>query len=177
MKYFVLAAVILPTLALAQETKIDKLVVEYQQRGVVQVQPNDPHAEIRRLKNELIDLRVERDLLQGQVRYLEQEAQRVKVNNKDCTNKTQCIPLEQVQKDKIVTHIVYSLSLYRLAEALNKSAPTTDVEAHKRAQRVMKSALEDLESLGFDTKNPANFPTVEELMKQLDTQAIGANRR
>ncbi len=41
----------------------------------------------------------------------------------------------------------------------------------------MKSALEDLESLGFDTKDPANFPTVEELMKQLDTQAIGANRR
>ncbi len=88
MKYFVLAAVLLPTLSLAQETKIDKLVVEYQQRGVVQVQPNDPHAEIRRLKNELIDLRVERDLLQGQVRYLEQETQRIqqviKANNKDC---------------------------------------------------------------------------------------------
>lgn len=178
MKFLVLtAALLLPMAVFAETTKIDELMVEYQQRGVVKTE-TDPQAEIRRLKNEIIDLRVERDALQGQVRFLEQEssAKVIKADSVNCVKKN-CVSLEDVQKERIVTHIVYSLSLYRLAEALDKSASKMDVEAHKKAQRVMERAIKDLELLGFDTKDPSNFPTVDELMRQLDTQAIGANRR
>lgn len=177
MKFLVLTAALLPMAVFAEPTKIDELMVEYQQRGVVKTE-TDPQAEIRRLKNEIIDLRVERDALQGQVRFLEQEsnAKVVKADSVNCVKKN-CVSLEDVQKERIVTHIVYSLSLYRLAEALDKSASKMDVEAHKKAQRVMERAIKDLELLGFDTKDPSNFPTVDELMRQLDTQAIGANRR
>lgn len=158
---------LVPTITSA-ETSLDRLVKKYEEK-TPQVY-KDPQSEIRTLKSELIDLKVERDALEDQVKYLEKQMERR--NAVSPCGEGKCIPVDQVEKEKIVAHIVYSLSLYRLAEMVDKLTPANDVEAHKKAQSIMKSAIEDLNMLGFDTRDPSKFPTVDELARQLNHGAI-----
>jgi hypothetical protein len=169
-----LMVLLVPTVTSA-ETSLDKLVKKYEQ-PTQQIQ-RDPQSQIRTLKSEVIDLKVERDSLQGQVRFLEQQLERRNATGPTAScGQGPCIPVDQVEREKILTHIVYSLSLYRLAETIDKLTPANDVEAHRRAQKIMANAIEDLRLLGFDTKDPSKFPNVDELVEQLNREHEAIHR-
>ena len=48
--------------------------------------------------------------------------------------------------------------------------PEEDVEAHRKAQKIMEGAKFDLELLGFDTTTPEDFPTLEQLLERFDIE-------
>jgi hypothetical protein len=164
MKKTIVALMLLMPTVTSAETRLDQLVKKYEQP--TRPTQQDPQSQIRTLKSEVIDLKVERDSLQDQVKYLEGQLERRNATSSNCGQGT-CVPIDQVEREKILTHIVYSLSLYRLAEMVDKLTPANDVEAHKKAQRIMQNAIEDLKLLGFDTKDPSKFPEVEVLVEQL----------
>lgn len=168
-----LLTLVVPCISFAsevQQTAMDKLIEGYQVKQRI-VEPRDQKAEIIRLKSQLIDVRVERDQLSEQVIFLEAKIKDMSLNNNHselhakCLD-VECIPITDVENDKIITHIIYSLSQYRLAELIAQTVPTEDVEAHKKAQRIMTGAKNDLDVLGFDTIDMKGYPSLDELMEQ-----------
>lgn len=134
--------------------------------------------QLRRLKSQLIDLRVERDRLRDENRYLRSQIDDLR--NKIRASRTssepsvscpvdECISIDKAEEQKILQHVIYTLSLYRVAELMKSALPESAVEAHREAHRIMKGAIKDLELLGFDTSNPDNFPKLGELLDSLDT--------
>lgn len=152
-----------------QQTELDKLIENYQLKQ--RPEPKDKESEIRRLKSQLIDLRVERDQLVEQVLYLQDTLDSMMIDDEhlelhsECLN-VECIPVTDVENDKILTHIIYTLSQYRLAELIVELVPNANVEAHNKAQRIMAGAKRDLNFLGFDTSDMDDYPTLDELLEQ-----------
>jgi hypothetical protein len=154
-------------------TALDKMLVVYEQKKAENASGLSPESERRRLQSEIIDLKVEKDQLTSRVEYLKAELtkqQRPVSNAGVCSKETTCIPAKEVEREKITSHLVYSLSLYRLAELTDTNLPIGKkyVEAHTAAQRVMQSAMGDLNLLGFDTSDPNEFPSLEELIKAME---------
>jgi len=165
-----LTLILIPSITLAgdemEQTAMDKLIEGYQvnKRAVV---PENQEVEIVRLQSQLIDVRVERDRLVEEVLFLKSKLDNIVLSDEEaagCAN-IECIPLEQVEQDKIYTHVIYTISQYRLAELITKSV-SEDSEAHNTARKIMRGAINDLGVLGFDTTNMNQYPTLEETLEQ-----------
>jgi hypothetical protein len=81
---------------------------------------------------------------------------------------TECVPLEDVMNEKLITYVITSLGMYRLAELLDQAAPVENVEAHTKAQKIMNGVKSDLDVLGFDTSDMSSVPELDELLEQLE---------
>lgn len=155
-----------------QTTNLDKLLEGYEvKQRASAAQPQDIESENRRLKNQIIDLRVEKDALSERVTYLQSiidnhEASEDGVQ-KECHN-VRCVPLDDVQQERVITYVIYSLGLYRLAELLDKVTPQENVEVHNKAQKIMVGVKTDLDVLGFDTSDMSGVPELDELLEQLE---------
>lgn len=154
-----------------QQTNLDKLLDQYevQQKASVTNAKEDPKSELRRLRNQMIDLRVERDALQEENNYLKN-----RLGNTEALEKTQlncfereCVSLDEVENERIVSYVIYSLSMYRMAEGVVDTVPQENVKAHMQAQKIMDGVKSDLDVLGFDTTNMQDYPTLDELLEQL----------
>jgi hypothetical protein len=159
------------TFGQAQQTDLDQLIEGYDVKRRVASQPQDLESENRKLKSQIIDLRVEKDALNEKVAYLEavianHEASETGVPA-ECHDVT-CVPLADVQQEKVITYVIYSLGLYRLAELLDQAAPRENVEAHRKAQKIMVGVKSDLEVLGFDTSDMSGLPELDELLEELE---------
>ncbi len=170
------ALILIPFTALAEDgvkqTALDKLIDQYELKQQVAnaSAPKDLESENRKLRNEIIDLRVEKDGLGEQVSYLQATIDNM-VSSEDahpgCEN-TECVPIEDVMNEKLITYVITSLGMYRLAELLDQAAPVENVEAHTKAQKIMNGVKSDLEVLGFDTSNMSEVPELDELLEQLE---------
>jgi septal ring factor EnvC (AmiA/AmiB activator) len=157
-----------------QQKSLDSLLSDIQQKRVEQqaVQTVSPEEQVRYLRNQLIDARVERDLLEQQNAFLRRELDEAR-NEKAASKSVECPPgeclsLAEVEEQILTQHIAHSLSLYRLAEYMHSLIPEEDVEAQARLHKIMDNAKADLELMGFDTTKPENFPTLEELMEHFE---------
>lgn len=154
-----------------QQTELDRLLQDYDTKQRIAVYPKDTESENRKLKNEMIDLRVENDALNEQITYLQAKIdQNVMGDGIDVWEECdviQCVPTSKVMKEKIVTYVIYSLGMYRLAEIIDQVAPQENVEAHTKAQKIMVDVKADLNVLGFDTSDMTRVPKLEELLRQL----------
>lgn len=170
------ALILIPFTALAEDeveqTALDKLIGQYELKQQVAnaSAPQDLESENRKLRNEIIDLRVEKDGLGEQVSYLQATIDNM-VSSEDahpgCEN-TECVPLDDVMNEKLITYVITSLGMYRLAELLDQAAPVENVEAHIKAQKIMNGVKSDLDVLGFDTSNMSEVPELDELLEQLE---------
>ena len=151
-----------------QQKSLDQLLSNIEQRQIERATDVSPEEQIQRLKSQLIDIKVQRDLLNEQNQYLRKQIEDMnKTKNRDVVCPPgKCISAEDARRAQILQHVLYTLSLYRLAEYMDSVIPEEDVEAHTKAHRIMESAKADLEFLGFDTSNPEDFPTLEELLEQ-----------
>ena len=157
-----------------QQTNLDKLLTEYE----VQQRPSasnsvDPEIELRRLRNQLIDLRVERDGLQEENNYLKKKLENEQSvghdGDADCLVSGECVYVDEIENERIISYVIYSLSMYRMAEQVVSSTPLENVEAHNQAQKIMAGVKSDLDVLGFDTENMHEYPTLDELLEQFQT--------
>lgn len=172
---FVLMCLSLPIIAeeRSQQRSLDTLLNDIQAKQrtqAIEEHRSSPEDLVRRLKNQLIDIRVERDQLEEHNAYLRRQIENLR-NERNSSREClpdECIPLVEVEQKQLVRHTVHSLSLYRLAEFMDSVIPEEDVEAHRRAQKIMEGAKADLELLGFDTSNPDDFPTLEELLEHFE---------
>ena len=170
-----IALAIVPAVSLAGETEqtaLDKLIKGYEVNQRVAT-PQDQESEIRRLKSQLIDTRVERDQLSEQVVFLQAKIESIlEAENEEDTElyntcfQVECVPITDVEDEKIITHVIYTLSQFRLAELIVITVPIENVDAHNKAQRIMVGAKNDLDVLGFDTSDMNDYPTLDELMEQ-----------
>jgi septal ring factor EnvC (AmiA/AmiB activator) len=155
-----------------QQVTLDVLLDRYEQQQQQQQQQKaaeaeDPASEVRRLRSQLIDLRVERDALQEENSYLKNRLENMQTfEESECLEK-ECVPVDKVEEERILSYVIYSLSLYRMAEVVAQNTPSENVEAHKKAQRVMAGVKSDLDTLGFDTTNMQEYPNLEELIEEL----------
>lgn len=141
-----------------------------QQQRAASVTNTDPASEVRRLRSQIIDLRVERDALEEENAYLKNELQNVREldeKHPHCVEE-KCIPESVVEEERILSYVIYSLSLYRMAEMVTHTTPLENVEAHEQAQRIMAGVKSDLDTLGFDTTDMQDYPTLDELLKQFE---------
>lgn len=170
------ALILIPFASLAEEqtkqTALDRLLNQYELKQQVAnaAAPQDLESENRRLKNQIIDLRVQKDGLREQVDYLQSTINNMDSSEDDpasCRN-VECIPLEEVMNEKIITYIISSLGLYRLAELLDQVAPEENIEAHAKAQEIMNGVKSDLKVLGFDTSDMTKVPELDELLQELE---------
>lgn len=139
-----------------------------QQERAAQVQ-KDSASEVRRLRSQIIDLRVERDALQEENAFLKNKLENLQAFEEahpECIQ-MECVPLEDVENERILSYVIYSLSLYRMAEVVAQNTPASNVEAHKKAQRVMAGVKSDLDTLGFDTTDMKEYPQLDELLEEL----------
>lgn len=154
----------------AQQTNLEELLDQYEVQQKASTAKVDPEAEVRRLRNQLIDLRVERDALQEENTYLknqlELEQSADHSGESDCLNSGQCVYLDDVENERIISYVIYSLSMYRMAERVAETVPQERVEAHEQAQKIMAGVKSDLDVLGFDTTKMEDYPTLDELLEQ-----------
>ena len=108
------ALILIPFTAFAEEveqTAMDKLIDQYELRKqVASVAPRDLESENRRLRNQIIDLRVEKDGSNETIAYLEavianHEASEEGVQS-ECHN-VECIPLADAMQEKLVTYVIF----------------------------------------------------------------------
>jgi len=170
-----IALIMVPCAALAedepaQQTNLDKLLDQYEVQQKASSSSNvDPEAEVRRLRNQMIDLRVERDALQDENAYLKQQLeheQSADHTGDDCLGSGECVYIDDIENERIISYVIYSLSLYRMAERVEETAPQENVEAHEQAQKIMAGVKSDLDVLGFDTTKMEDYPTLDELLEQ-----------
>ena len=155
----------------AQQTNLDKLLDQYevQQKSATSRSNEDPQAELRRLRNQLIDLRVERDALQEENNYLENKLTNMQQETPSECFERECVALDEVENERIISYVIYSLGLYRMAEQVADDVPQENVEAHRQAQKIMAGVKSDLDVLGFDTTDMTGYPTLDELLQQFQT--------
>ena len=149
-----------------QQTAMDKLIEGYQVNKRA-VEPEDKDAELIRLRSQMIDLRVERDRLEDEVGFLKNRAANIEAmgEHPECLD-VKCVPVTEVEQDKIITYVIYTLGQYRLAELMETSLPLEEVDAHNMARKIMEGARNNLNVLGFDTSDMGEYPTLDELMEQ-----------
>ena len=151
----------------AEQNTLDSLldIYDVQQKTTENV---DPSSELRKLRNQMIDLRVERDALADENAYLRNKLENIEQFEEahpECLE-SGCVPLDDVEQERILSYVIYSLSLYRMAELVTLNTPLENVEAHKKAQKIMAGVKADLEVLGFDTTNMQEYPLLDELLQQ-----------
>ena len=120
-----------------QTSAIDRLIKGYEVAQRRPVEPEDKDSEIRRLRSQLIDVRVERDQLADEVLFLKQKIQNMEEAEEahpGCEN-VECIPITQVEQDKIITHVIYTISQYRMAEYLTLTVPAEYVRRRGAGDR------------------------------------------
>lgn len=150
-----------------QTSEIDKLIEGYQNnKRAPASRPMDPESEIRRLQSQLIDLRVERDRLAEEVLFLKEKIDTFSNQERASGCMQDCIPVAEVEEEKIITHVIYTVSQYRLAELITQTVPEEFVEVHNTAQKIMRGAINDLDTLGFDTSDMNTYPTLEDVLEQ-----------
>ena len=172
------AILMLPVTVFAQDQQaqeqvtLDSLLNRYeqqqQQQRAATAATTDPASEVRRLRSQIIDLRVERDALAEENAYLKNQLenfQSYEEAHPECIQ-AECVPLAEVENERILSYVIYSLSLYRMAEVV-ANTPGSSTEAHKKAQRVMAGVKSDLDTLGFDTTNMTEYPSLEELLEEM----------
>ena len=155
----------------AQQTNLDKLLDQYEVQQRAPAMNEDPKAELRRLRNQLIDLRVERDALQEENNYLKDRlanVQELEEAHPECFER-ECVALDEVENERIISYVIYSLGLYRMAEHVAEAVPQENVEAHRQVQKIMAGVKSDLDVLGFDTTDMTGYPTLDELLEQFQT--------
>lgn len=155
-----------------QQKSLNSLLSDIQQKRTEQtaVQTTTPEEQVRYLRNQLIDAKVERDLLEQQNEYLRRQlefSRNERAAARECPP-GECMTLAEVEEQLLTQHVAHSLSLYRLAEYMHSLIPEEDVEAQARLHKIMDNAKADLELMGFDTSKPENFPTLEELMEHFE---------
>ena len=159
----------------AQQTNLKELLDQYevQQKTSVSNTKEDPKSELRRLRNQMIDLRVERDALQEENIYLKNqldvEQSAGHTDTSDCLETSECVYVDDVENERIISYVIYSLGLYRMAEQVEIDVPQENVEAHRQAQKIMAGVKSDLDVLGFDTTDMTGYPTLDELLQQFQT--------
>lgn len=172
-----IALLLIPFAALgqdtAEQTSLDQLLDQYKTKQQVAnaSAPENLEAENRRLKNQIIDLRVDLDAANDMISYLEtiianHEADEEGIQA-ECHN-VECVPLEDVMNEKLLTYVITSLGMYRLAEIIDQTAPVDNIEAHTKAQKIMNGVKRDLDSLGFDTSDMTEIPTLDQLLEELE---------
>jgi hypothetical protein len=157
-----------------EQVTLEALQSRYEQRAAATTQV-DPESEVRKLRSQLIDLRVERDALQEENAFLKNKLENLEAFEEahpECIQ-MECVPLADVENERILSYVIYSLSLYRMAEVVAQHTPKENVEAHKKAQRVMAGVKSDLDTLGFDTTDMQEYPQLDELLEEMQI----ANRR
>jgi len=165
-----------------QQKSLDVLLNDIQLKRVARSNEQNisPEEQISRLRSQLIDNKVERDLLAEENEFLRQrvdDMQSERVDSLQCPP-GECVSIEEAEEAQLIQHVVYTLSLFRLAELMDSVIPEGNVEAHKKAQRIMEGAKSDLEMLGFDTTDTSDFPTLEELLERFDIEhEAHGNRR
>lgn len=170
-----MALIMVPCAAFAedeaeQQTNLDQLLNQYEVQQKTAVSNNDPEVEIRRLRNQIIDLRVERDALQDENTYLknqlEIEQSEDHSGGSNCLEEGECVYMSDVENERIISYVIYSLSMYRMAEHVANTVPQENVEAHNQAQKIMAGVKSDLDVLGFDTTEMDDYPSLDELLQQ-----------
>lgn len=168
---------LIPCLSFASEGQhaaLDELLDSYatkQRLANASAAPIDLESENLRLKNQIIDLRVEKDAMNERIGYLQtiidnHEASEQGLSS-ECHN-VECVPLDAVMTEKIITYVIYSLGMYKLAELLDQVASADNIEAHTKAQKIMNGVVADLNVLGFDTSDMSDTPDLDELLGQLE---------
>ena len=152
------------TEAVQEPSSLDRLLDQYGEQRAANTTRQDPQSEIRRLQNQIIDLRVDRDELAEENNYLKDRLASMESAQPACTQ--ECVSLDKLEDQRIVSYVIYSLSLYRMAEVVVKNTPENNVQAHKKAQQVMAGVKSDLDVLGYDTTDMTDYPSLEELMKE-----------
>ena len=175
--------ILIPCSSFAQEeqqTSLDQLLNKYETKQRVAnaaSTPQDLESENRKLRSQIIDLRVEKDGLNEQVSYLQATINNMEASEDEhvgCEN-VECVPLDDVMNEKIITYVIYSLGMYRLAELLDVVAPEENFEAHAKAQKIMNGVVTDLDALGFDTSDMSEVPELDDLLEELEI-AQGSSR-
>lgn len=180
-----MAILLLPVPALAQQqvqqqqtqeqVTLEVLQSRYEQQRATSTTSEDTTSELRRLRSQIIDLRVERDALSEENAFLKNKLENMQAfeeSHSKCIQ-MECVPLADVENERILSYVIYSLSLYRMAEVVAAHTPAENVEAHKKAQRVMAGVKSDLDTLGFDTTNMQDYPQLDELLEEMQI----ANKR
>lgn len=177
-----IALLLIPCLSFAsggQQTALDKLLDSYETKQRVAnasaAAPVNLESENRKLKNQIIDLRVENDALTDQLSYVTATIENMEASESEehsslhdeCLN-TECVSLDNVMQEKLITYVIYSLGMYRIAELLDTVAPAENIEAHTKAQKIMNGVKRDLDVLGFDTSDMTDIPNLDELLEQLE---------
>lgn len=152
----------------AQQTNLDRLLDQYEVQQKTATANVDPEAEVRRLRNQLIDLRVERDALNDENTYLKSRLDNIEQETAqaNCLEAAECVLIDDVENERIISYVIYSLSMYRMAERVTETVPQENVEAHEQAQTIMAGVKSDLDVLGFDTTKMEDYPTLDELLEQ-----------
>lgn len=168
---------LIPCLSFAsegQQTALDKLIDSYatkQRVANASAAPINLESENRRLKNQIIDLRVEKDAMGERIGYLQTIIDNHEASEQGLPSEchdVECVPLDAVMSEKLITYVIYSLGMYRLAELLDQVAPEENIEAHTKAQKIMNGVIRDLDVLGFDTSDMSDTPDLDELFEQLE---------
>jgi hypothetical protein len=179
-----IALIMIPCVSLAgeqeaQQTDLDELLGRYETQQKTSVSNGaSPEAELRKLRNQLIDLRVERDGLREENNYLKAQLENEQTAGHediaDCLDSGECVYVDDIENERIVSYVIYSLSLYRMAEQVSTHVPLEDVEAHKQAQKIMAGVKSDLDVLGFDTTNMHEYPSLDELLEEFQIAQQGS---
>lgn len=153
---------------------LESLQNRYEQQRTATTAQSDPASEVRRLRSQIIDLRVERDTLVEENTYLKNRLENTEAFEAHPEYiQMECVPLEDVENERIISYVIYSLSLYRMAEVVVEYTPEDNIEAHNKARRVMAGVKSDLDTLGFDTTDMQDYPQLDELLEEMQI----ANRR
>lgn len=159
-----------------QQRSLDALLNDLQVRRSASVAQTreEPAETITRLKSELVDTRVERDILKREndsLRLHIEDMEGERASARVCPP-GECITLLEAEEEQMRQQALYSFSMYRLAEYMHSVIPETDVEAHRQAEKLLDSAKANLELLGFDTTDPDTFPTLEELLGHVKMEFV-----
>ena len=153
-----------------EQNTLDSLLDRYEVQQKASTEDVDPTSELRKLRNQMIDLRVERDALADENAYLKNRLENEQSENHEddsgCLESGECVYVNDIENERIISYVIYSLSLYRMAELVTLNTPLENVEAHEKAQKIMAGVKADLDVLGYDTTNMQEYPELDELLQQ-----------
>jgi hypothetical protein len=170
-----IALIMVPSIVSAEEDATEQntlaeLLTQYEVQQKVSSENVDPNSELRKLRNQMIDLRVERDALADENNYLKNQLENHHSEDaqsaSECLNSGECVYVGDIENERIISYVIYSLSLYRMAELVTLNTPLENVEAHEKAQKIMAGVKADLDVLGYDTTNMQEYPELDELLQQ-----------
>lgn len=120
---------------------------------------------ILRLQSEIIDLRVQRDQLEMKLTEAESDLETVVVvgASSKC-NAIDCVPKHDVEMEKLVIQSTHSLHIYLYGRRIYTMADS--IEVIQLSEEMMQAAIENLELLGFDTRDLKMTGDVSKILSQ-----------